>query len=51
MMRFKGEIEEVVIDDYVPVNDSGRPIFAQPFENSVWVMLLEKARAKLYGSY
>lgn len=44
-------MEEVVIDDYVPVDEKGSPIFAKPYENSIWIILLEKARAKLHGSY
>lgn len=51
MMRYKGEIQEVVIDDYVPVSEHGEPLFSTPVESSIWMMLLEKARAKLCGSY
>ena len=41
----------MIIDDYVPVNDELQPLFAQPVDNTIWMMLVEKARAKLYGSY
>jgi hypothetical protein len=51
MMRYKGEIQEVIVDDYVPVNENGEPLFAASVESSIWMMLLEKARAKLCGSY
>ena len=47
-----GVYQEVVIDDYFPVNESGRPLFAKPSGgNEIWVMILEKCWAKLYGSY
>jgi calpain-15 len=42
---------EVLIDDFVPVHEDGSPLFAKPHENDIWIMLLEKARAKVYGSY
>jgi len=29
-MRIDGIIKEVVIDDYIPVNEFGAPIFCQP---------------------
>lgn len=41
----------MVIDDYIPT-DNGRPIFVSPVrENEVYPMLLEKAIAKVCGSY
>lgn len=47
-----GVLQEVLIDDYFPVNSSGKVGFAQPSaEKEVWVMILEKCWAKLYGSY
>jgi hypothetical protein len=40
------------IDDFIPVNEkSGKPVFSSPSGNEMWVMLLEKAIAKLCGSY
>jgi calpain-15 len=42
---------EVLIDDFVPVNEDGLPLFAKPHQNDIWVMLVEKAQAKVYGSY
>jgi calpain-15 len=38
------------IDDFVPVDKNG-PIFVKPNGNEMWVVLLEKAFAKLMGSY
>jgi hypothetical protein len=40
------------IDDYIPVGaKSGQPVFSSPKGNELWVMLMEKAIAKLNGSY
>ena len=42
----------VIIDDYIPVNkNTNWPIFAKPHKNKIWVMLLEKAWAKVNGGY
>lgn len=51
LLRHKGEIQEVVVDNYIPVNQSSEPIFSKPSDNSTWMMILEKGRAKLYGNY
>ena len=41
----------MIIDDYIPTHD-GQPIFVGPArENEVYPMLLEKAIAKVCGSY
>lgn len=40
----------VILDDYFPVC-SDRPAFCSTKEGEIWGMLLEKAWAKLYGSY
>ncbi len=46
-----GILQEVVIDDYFPVKN-GKPVFAQPAGGKqIWVMVLEKCWAKLFGSY
>ena len=40
------------IDDRIPVDLSGRPIYSHGTDyNEVWVMLLEKAYAKMHGCY
>ena len=42
----------VHVDDFIPVaSNTGQPIFSNPKGNEMWVMLLEKAIAKLCGSY
>jgi hypothetical protein len=40
----------VVLDDRFPCT-YGKPVFAQPYGNLIWVLLLEKAWAKLHDSY
>lgn len=42
--------ESVTIDDYVPVRN-GEPLMAKPQGHEMWVLLLEKAFAKWFGSY
>lgn len=46
-----GEWKEVVVDDYFPCFPRGGPIFSRGNGNELWVLLLEKAYAKLHGSY
>ena len=42
----------VVVDDFVPVHrGTSSPLFAKPSGSELWVLLLEKAFAKLVGSY
>lgn len=49
---FNGVYQEVVVDDYIPVDKKGNVMFAQPAGGKeVWVMIAEKCWAKLYGSY
>lgn len=45
-----GEWKEVVVDDYIPCLN-GVPCFSNAAGNELWVILLEKAWAKLHGSY
>jgi calpain-15 len=40
VMRINGELEEVVVDDFVPVNEHGQPLFCQPCRNEFWVLIL-----------
>ena len=39
------------MDDFVPVNEVGEPLFCQPNQNEFWVLILEKVWAKVHGSY
>lgn len=41
----------MVVDDYLPVDAEGELIYARNHENVFWVPLIEKAYAKLNGSY
>jgi len=47
----------IIIDEYIPCHqrewwdEEGMPIFARPNGNDAWVLLLEKAFAKMLGSY
>ena len=45
-----GQWIQVNIDDYFPCTVNGGPIFTSS-NNGLWVMLLEKAYAKIHGSY
>lgn len=45
-----GEWREVVIDDYFPCF-MGEPVFSKANGNELWVLIMEKAWAKLHGSY
>uniref|UniRef100_A0A803QA81 Protein DEFECTIVE KERNEL 1 n=1 Tax=Cannabis sativa TaxID=3483 RepID=A0A803QA81_CANSA len=48
----QGEWVPVVIDDWIPCESPGKPAFATSRKgNELWVSLLEKAYAKLHGSY
>ena len=47
-----GVWKEVVMDDYFPCkNAKGGPIFTRGNDHELWVLILEKAWAKMYGSY
>ena len=47
-----GKPQIVIVDDYLPVNKKNkRPVYAQSKGNEIWVMLLEKAWAKVNGGY
>ena len=46
-----GEWVRVTVDDYFPCFPQDTPIFSRSHGNELWVLLLEKAYAKLHGSY
>jgi hypothetical protein len=47
-----GEYKIVLIDDFIPViKNSNEPYFSKPNNNEIWVILLEKAWAKVNGGY
>ncbi|GAA0139178.1 cysteine protease [Lithospermum erythrorhizon] len=48
----QGEWVPVVVDDWIPCESPGRPAFATSRKrNELWISILEKAYAKLHGSY
>ena len=49
-LKKNGESREVVLDDYFPCQ-FGEPCFSKANGNELWVLILEKAWAKLHGSY
>jgi hypothetical protein len=52
LMVLGGVPTQIVIDDYIPVfADTHRPVFCKATGREIWVVLLEKAWAKLKGSY
>ena len=46
-----GEWVTVTVDDYFPCYPEGGPIFSRAHGNELWVLILEKAYAKLHGNY
>lgn len=52
VFNINGHWQIVIIDDYFPCFKSSKwPIFSKPHNNELWVMLLEKAWAKINGGY
>jgi calpain-15 len=47
---YNGRHQEVIMDDYIPCLD-GSPCFTRANGNELWVIMLEKAWAKVHGSY
>ncbi|KAJ1456714.1 hypothetical protein M885DRAFT_421726, partial [Pelagophyceae sp. CCMP2097] len=48
---YAGEWRLLLLDDSLPVRGDGAAAFARPRGGVLWVALLEKAVAKLFGSY
>ena len=46
-----GEWVKVTVDDYIPCYYGGGPMFCRAEGDELWVLLLEKAYAKLHGNY
>jgi calpain-15 len=49
-LAVNGKKIEVVLDDYFPTIN-GAPAFSRGNGPELWVLVLEKAFAKIYGSY
>lgn len=51
-LYLNGKPKEIIIDDYFPCeNDKLMPLFAKPVGKEIWVLILEKAWSKMFGSY
>jgi hypothetical protein len=51
-MKIDGLWNVVMLDDFIPCSRrTNRPIFANPKNNELWAILLEKAWAKINGGY
>ncbi|GIQ87926.1 hypothetical protein KIPB_010068, partial [Kipferlia bialata] len=46
-----GHFRDITIDDRIPCDRNARPVFAKPLRNEFYPCLIEKAMAKLCGSY
>jgi len=47
-----GSLMEIVVDDFIPVDTrTNKPLFAQKESANIWPIILEKAWAKVNGSY
>lgn len=46
-----GKWTTVVIDDLLPYDHNGNPLYSKPEGKQLWVPLLEKAAAKIFGCY
>ena len=49
-MLYKGKWMVIDVDEYIPCQGNS-PAFSKAIDDSLWVILLEKAWAKLYSSY
>lgn len=45
-----GEWQEILLDDNFPCY-GGKPVFSASVSEELWVLLLEKAYAKVFGGY
>lgn len=50
-LNHDGLFIQIVLDDNFPCSQNGGPIFSKSHGNELWVLLLEKAYAKIYGNY
>lgn len=50
-MVINGNEQPIIVDDFLPVKPNGSPAFATCRDGEIWVSILEKAWAKLHGTY
>ena len=51
-LKLNKKISTIHLDDYFPFNiRKNKPVFCKPYKNEIWVILLEKAWAKIKGAY
>ncbi len=46
-----GEWKIFITDARFPCKNGNRPVYAKPHGREIWVMLIEKCWAKVFGSY
>ena len=50
-LYINGEKQEIMIDDYMVLNPLSKPAFSRTRSDKLWVSLVEKAWAKIHGSF
>ena len=50
-LRINGEWKIIILDDYFPCDLTGNLIFSKLRNNEIWLYVLEKSFAKVFGSY
>lgn len=48
---WRGANNQVILDDFIPVDKKDKPYFLKSKNNELWVIILEKAWAKLHRNY
>lgn len=48
---YNGRWQEVTVDELIPCYAKGEPAFAHSIDQSLWILILQKAYAKLNGGY
>lgn len=53
-MKFfiNGKFQTVIVDDFIPYASlTNKPVFSRTADGSFWLCILEKAWAKIHGTY
>ncbi|KRX05947.1 hypothetical protein PPERSA_01025 [Pseudocohnilembus persalinus] len=48
---YDGEWTQVILDDYIVCKNNNQPLFSSANGQELWVLLMEKAYAKIYGNF